>query len=117
VLSDLTFLHFSLVSAKRFIDNVPYVPIQLSAPLAIYLQLFYRLAVDHEIVRGLERGIRGALFKGLGLGSEDGYQRCRDLLQEPSGTVSRRNELNKKRERLYKGAFIFLPLSQPAVGW
>ena len=69
------------VAYKRFSDNVP-------------------LAVDREILRGFDEGIGAALFVGLGLGGENGHQKCRELLQEPSTTVARRSELQKKRDLL-----------------
>lgn len=81
-----------LVAYKRFSDNVP-------------------LAVDREILRGFDRGIRGALFKGLGLGGENGHQKCKELLQEPTTTVARRDELQKKRDRLYHAKQELLELS------
>ncbi|EIN06635.1 hypothetical protein PUNSTDRAFT_115166 [Punctularia strigosozonata HHB-11173 SS5] len=69
------------VAYKRFIDIVP-------------------LAVDHGLVRGLERGLQKVLFDGLGVGGPEGFKNCKMLLQEPPLTATRREELSKRRERL-----------------
>jgi hypothetical protein len=81
---DLSVFTIHAVAYKRFGDNVP-------------------LAVDREILRGLDSGIGPALFRGLGLGGENGHQKCKELLQEPPNTASRRTELQKKRDRLSTG--------------
>lgn len=77
---------------KRFADNVP-------------------LATDHEVVRGFDRGIGAALFRGLGLGGENGHMKCHELLAEPAATVGRRNELQKKRDRLFNAKQELLEIS------
>lgn len=71
------------VSYKRFVDNVP-------------------MAIDHELVLGLERGrgLEKALLQGLGITGADGFQRCKDFLEEPPQLVARREELQKRWERL-----------------
>jgi Dynamin GTPase effector domain len=70
-----------LVAYKRFADNVP-------------------LAIDYELVRGLERDIQQALYAGLGINGQDGFRVCKELLQENPNVVGRREELTKKWERL-----------------
>jgi hypothetical protein len=70
-----------LVAYKRFVDNVP-------------------LAIDYELVRGVERGLLSALYTGLGVNSEDGTRISKELAQESSGVAHRRAELGKKLERL-----------------
>lgn len=60
------------------------------------------MAIDHELILGLERdrGLENALLKGLGITGSDGFQRCKEYLQEPPQLVARREELQKKWERL-----------------
>lgn len=74
---------FPLVAWKRFADNVP-------------------MAIDHELVLGLVRGrgLQSALLQGLGITGPQGVQRCREYLREPPDVVARREELEKRRERL-----------------
>jgi hypothetical protein len=79
------------VAYKRFTDIVP-------------------LAVDRMILRGLDKGIRQALFDGLGLGGQNGPQTCAELLQEPSTVVARRTDLQTRRDRLSSGAYICILL-------
>ncbi|KAF8839963.1 hypothetical protein BDN67DRAFT_952527 [Paxillus ammoniavirescens] len=69
------------VAYKRFADMVP-------------------IAVDYEIVLGLEKDIDKALQDGLQITGPDGYSRCRNMLQEFSSVASRRQDVQKKMERL-----------------
>ncbi|KAK7471940.1 hypothetical protein VKT23_000046 [Stygiomarasmius scandens] len=70
------------VAYKRFADNVP-------------------LAVDQELVRGLEKGILDVLTSQLRIYSEkDGLQICQELAQESPQIAGRREELTKKLERM-----------------
>ncbi|KAI6001270.1 P-loop containing nucleoside triphosphate hydrolase protein [Pisolithus albus] len=69
------------VAYKRFVDMVP-------------------LAIDYEMVRGMERGLDEALLEGLQLTGEDAHERCAAMLQEPTAISSKRQELSKKLERL-----------------
>ncbi|KAJ8074434.1 hypothetical protein PM082_015335 [Marasmius tenuissimus] len=69
------------VAYKRFADNVP-------------------LVVDYELIRGAERGLLSVLFKELGIHSADGPEICRDFAQENVVVADKREELNKKLERL-----------------
>ncbi|KAL0061429.1 hypothetical protein AAF712_011723 [Marasmius tenuissimus] len=69
------------VAYKRFADNVP-------------------LVVDYELIRGAERGLLSVLFKELGIHSADGPEICRDFAQENAVVADKREELNKKLERL-----------------
>jgi len=59
------------------------------------------LAIDHEMVRGLENGIEHALRDGLNLTGPDAQARCQMMVQEPSGVASRRTDLQKKLDRLH----------------
>ncbi|KIJ13505.1 hypothetical protein PAXINDRAFT_81017 [Paxillus involutus ATCC 200175] len=69
------------VAYKRFADMVP-------------------IAVDHEIVLGLEQNIDKALQEGLQITGPDGYKRCQNMLQELTSVASRRQDVQKKLERL-----------------
>ncbi|OBZ65815.1 Interferon-induced GTP-binding protein Mx [Grifola frondosa] len=72
------------VAYKRFADNVP-------------------MAIDHELILGLDRdqALEKALRKGLGIGGADAHLRCAEYLKEPGAISKRREELQKKRERLH----------------
>ncbi|KAI6107747.1 P-loop containing nucleoside triphosphate hydrolase protein [Pisolithus croceorrhizus] len=69
------------VAYKRFVDMVP-------------------LAIDYEMVRGLERGLDETLLEGLQITGKDAYERCVAMLQEPAAIASKRRELSMKMERL-----------------
>jgi hypothetical protein len=69
------------VAYKRYVDNVP-------------------LAIDHELVRGIERGLLSILNTGLGINGPDGFRTCKELAQESPSVANRREELTKKLERL-----------------
>jgi hypothetical protein len=58
------------------------------------------LAIDHEFVLGIERDIELALYRGLKISGPDGIKICKDLLQEPPNISARREELQKKLDRL-----------------
>lgn len=58
------------------------------------------LAIDHELVLGTERDIEDALYRGLKISGPDGMQICKDFLQEPPNISARREELQKKLDRL-----------------
>ena len=71
------------VSYKRFTDMVP-------------------MTIDQELLRGLDwdRGVRTALVEGLGVTGSDSHERSRRFLQEPPDIQSRREDLEKRLERL-----------------
>jgi len=69
------------VAYKRFADTVP-------------------MAIDTEIVLGLQRGIDEALREGLQITGPDGYNRCKSMVEEFSNIASARQEVQKKMERL-----------------
>ena len=69
------------VAYKRFADNIP-------------------LAIDVELVRGVERGILKELYSKLGVNGEDGARICRELAQESPQVSDKRADLRKKLERL-----------------
>ncbi|KAF9222329.1 hypothetical protein BS17DRAFT_881158 [Gyrodon lividus] len=69
------------VAFKRFADMVP-------------------IAIDYEIVLGLEKDIDKALQDGLQITGPEGYTRCKTMLQELTSVASRRQDVQKKMERL-----------------
>ncbi|KAJ3524152.1 hypothetical protein NMY22_g11127 [Coprinellus aureogranulatus] len=69
------------VAYKRFADMVP-------------------LAVDHELVRGLDRDILTTLYNKLGISGVDGHVKAKELVEEDSQTANRREELMNKLKRL-----------------
>ena len=66
---------------KRFTDNVP-------------------LAIDHELVQGVERDLLHSLYSNLGVNGLEGTRICRELAQESPQVSDRRADLQKKLERL-----------------
>ena len=69
------------VAYKRFADNIP-------------------LAIDMELVRGIERGMLKELYSKLGITGEDSTRICRELAQESPQVADKRADLLKKLERL-----------------
>lgn len=74
-------LTLASVAYKRFVDNIP-------------------LAIDHELVFGIERGVLQTLYDGLGINGPDCHRICREFSQESPSVAGRREELMKKLERL-----------------
>ena len=72
---------FCSVAYKRFADNIP-------------------LAIDVELVRGVERNVLKELYSKLGVNGEDGTRICRELAQESPQVADKRADLRKKLERL-----------------
>ena len=73
--------HICSVSYKRFVDNVP-------------------LAIDVELVRGIETDILSVLYAKLGINGPNGDTVCKELAQESRKIMERRRDLTKKLERL-----------------
>ncbi|KAF6746771.1 P-loop containing nucleoside triphosphate hydrolase protein [Ephemerocybe angulata] len=69
------------VAYKRFSDNIPQ-------------------AVDHELVRGVERDILKTLCTKLGTNGPHSQRNCAELAQESPQIADRRQDLLKKVERL-----------------
>ncbi|KAF7428945.1 hypothetical protein PC9H_008182 [Pleurotus ostreatus] len=69
------------VAYKRFVDNIP-------------------LAIDQELILGLEQDILPTLYSGLGLNGPDGMRICQELTQESPQVAGKREELKKRWERL-----------------
>jgi hypothetical protein len=70
-----------LVAYKRFADIIP-------------------SAIDHELVCGLQRGMQDALYKGLKITGPNAFGIARDFVREPPNISARREELQKKLDRL-----------------
>lgn len=58
------------------------------------------LAVDFELVRGVEMGLLKVLYTNLGINGTDGYRISQELAQESPQNTDRRADLRKKLERL-----------------
>ena len=71
------------VAFKRFTDLVP-------------------MAIDQELLRGLDwdRGLQPTLAKGLGITGPGSLDKAKEYLRELPDIKSRRESLQKKRERL-----------------
>jgi len=70
-----------LVAYKRFVDHIP-------------------MAIDYELVRGGEVDVFHLLWTKLELDGKDAHNKCRDYAQEAAQIADRREELEKKLERL-----------------
>lgn len=70
-----------LVSYKRFVDNVP-------------------MAIDYELVRGGGEDVFQLLWGKLELDKPGAQEMCKDYAQEGAQVADRREELEKKLERL-----------------
>ena len=85
-----------LVAYKRFVDHVP-------------------MAIDYKLVRGGKVDIFGLLWTRLELDGKDAHERCKDFAREAAHIADRREELQKKLERLNKAIkhlTTFLPSSE-----
>lgn len=71
----------SAVAYKRISDMIP-------------------MAIDHEVILGVQRGIDKALQDGLQITGPDGYNRCKNMLEERVHIVSSRREIQEKMQRL-----------------
>lgn len=69
------------VAYKRFVDMVP-------------------LAVDHELVRGVDRNALSILNTRLGIHGLSGHRIAKELASESPQIADKREELMKKLERL-----------------
>ncbi|KAJ3503458.1 hypothetical protein NLJ89_g8422 [Agrocybe chaxingu] len=69
------------VAYKRFADNVP-------------------LAIDRELIRGVERNVLATLYEHLQINKSKGRRLCREMSQESQQTSDRRADLKRKLERL-----------------
>ncbi|KAF6746773.1 P-loop containing nucleoside triphosphate hydrolase protein [Ephemerocybe angulata] len=69
------------VSYKRFADNIP-------------------LAIDYELVQGIERDVLKIIYGRLGINGPDGQRIAEELAQESAQVADKREDLVKKLERL-----------------
>ena len=71
------------------------------------------MTIDQELLRGLDwdRGVCIALIDGLEITGPDGTERAHRFLQEPPDVQSRREDLQKRLERLRKAKRDFLLLA------
>lgn len=58
------------------------------------------MAIDHEIVLGVQQGINKALQEGLQITGPDGYNRCKGMLEGRISIVTIRQETLEKMQRL-----------------
>ncbi|EIW80172.1 hypothetical protein CONPUDRAFT_57692 [Coniophora puteana RWD-64-598 SS2] len=82
--------------------------IEIMASVRAYFQVAYKrfadmvpMAIDHEIVLGLEKGMEQALREGLMITSANAKEFCESLIEEPAIVRNRRADLQKKLERLH----------------
>ena len=83
-MADVIFFSAVVVAYKRFADNVP-------------------LAIDVELVRGVESNLLPVLYMSLGINGANGDAICKEFAQENRKVADRRAELSKKLERLEAG--------------
>jgi len=88
---DLPFYLIYLVAYKRFTDNVP-------------------LAIDLDLVRGVEKGVLLALYTNLGINGPEGSRICTEFAQESPKVADRRADLQKKLDRLESASGELLSL-------
>lgn len=58
------------------------------------------MAIDRELVFGIERGVLPLLWSGLGLDSLEAHRICTEFAQENPAISHQREELTKKLQRL-----------------
>ncbi|KAJ7829557.1 P-loop containing nucleoside triphosphate hydrolase protein [Mycena leptocephala] len=111
VLSSLVALGLNGINADDLVKLLP--PDRMDPALNImsdvraYFQIAYKriadnvpMAIDHELVRGLERALLPTLYRGLGINGPNGLRICRELAQESPSVAGKREELLKRLERL-----------------
>ncbi|KAH8088967.1 P-loop containing nucleoside triphosphate hydrolase protein [Cristinia sonorae] len=109
-LADIGLEGLKAADLAKLLPPDPYEPaLNIMASVRAYFQVAYKRfadnvpnAIDYELVLSLDRdrALYNALLKGLGITGSEGFQRCKDFLQEPPTLVARREELQKKVERL-----------------
>jgi hypothetical protein len=75
-----TLLTYLQVAFKRFVDYIPMI-------------------IDFELLKGFERTLDDALFKGMALGEDQARQRCTAFLKEDPAIIRRRESLHQDLER------------------
>ncbi|KAF9234014.1 P-loop containing nucleoside triphosphate hydrolase protein [Melanogaster broomeanus] len=107
-LSELGITGVKPIDLPKLLASDPMEPaLNIMAGVRAYFQVAYKrfadmvpMAIDYEIVRGLERDIDKALQEGLQITGPEGYDRCKALLQELSSVASQRHDIQQKLERL-----------------
>jgi hypothetical protein len=61
------------------------------------------MTIDHALLRGVKAGLESVLFNGMEISGPEGYEHCKVLLSEPEHIIMRREELQKRRDRLVNG--------------
>ncbi|KAI6167303.1 P-loop containing nucleoside triphosphate hydrolase protein [Pisolithus thermaeus] len=81
--------------------------LDIMASVRAYFQVSYKrfvdavcMSIDHEAIRGVERGLDRVLWDGLEVTGPGAEERCAAMFQEPAATAGRRQELTRKIERL-----------------
>ncbi|KAI0250037.1 hypothetical protein BJV78DRAFT_616771 [Lactifluus subvellereus] len=109
-LSSLAKMGLQAVNAPALANLLPLDPmepaIEIMADVRAYFQVAYKrfvdtvpMGIDRMMLRRMSVGLEGALLRGL-VSGPDGYQRCGMLLSEPEDIIERRNELEKRLQRL-----------------
>ncbi|KAL6299310.1 P-loop containing nucleoside triphosphate hydrolase protein [Sparassis latifolia] len=98
------------VDLPKVLPTDPFEPaIDVMASVRAYFQVAYKRftdnipnAIDHDLILGLKRdhALEKALRKGLGIGGTDADVQCGEYIREPPNVLLKREELQKKRERL-----------------
>jgi len=101
------------ISAKpedipKMLPSDPMEPaIEIMASVRAYFQVAYKrfadmvpMAIDHEIVLGLNKGLEKALRDGLEITGPNAREACEALIEEASTISLRREELQKRLDRL-----------------
>jgi Dynamin GTPase effector domain len=73
-------LIFLQVAFKRFVDYIPMI-------------------IDFELLKGFERTLDDALFKGMALGEDQARKHCAAFLKEDPAIIRRRESLHQDLER------------------
>ncbi|KAF9525001.1 P-loop containing nucleoside triphosphate hydrolase protein [Crepidotus variabilis] len=91
--------------------------ISIMADVRAYFQVAYKrvadnipLAIDYELVRGVERHVLQVLYSQLGINGVDGQRICSEMSYESPQLAAKRAELKKKLERLEKASGELLSL-------
>jgi hypothetical protein len=92
---------------KLFSPDLKEAALNIMASVRAYFQVAYKrfvdmvpMAIDHEIVLGVQQGIDKALQEGLQITGPDGYNRCKGMLEERISIVTVRRETLEKMQRL-----------------
>lgn len=92
--------------------------LHIMSDVRAYFQVAYKrfsdnicLAIDFELVRGVERNLITALYATLGINGPDGPRICKELAQESPHLADRRADLKGKLQRLLSASSELLLVS------